>query len=200
MNEQSAITRLVGEFSKLPGIGRKTAERLAYHILKEDDSFGQNLAGAITEVKEKIVFCSICGNMSEEDPCRICENHHRNRKIICVVEEAKDIWSVEKIGTYNGVYHVLMGALSPLDGIGPEKLRIQELLQRVQEEQAEEVIVATNPNVEGDATALYLSRLLKPIGFTVTRIASGLPVGGDLDSARRCRDSLTSRTPDCGDH
>jgi recombination protein RecR len=187
LNEQSAITRLVGEFSKLPGIGRKTAERLAYHILKEDNSFGQSLARAITEVKEKIVFCSICGNMTEEDPCRICENHHRNRKLICVVEEAKDIWSIEKIGTYNGVYHVLMGALSPLDGIGPEKLRIQELLQRVQGEQAEEVIVATNPNVEGDATALYLSRLLKPLGVTVTRIASGLPVGGDLEYA----DSVT---------
>jgi recombination protein RecR len=187
LNEQSAISRLVGEFSKLPGIGRKTAERLAYHILKEDSSFGQNLARAITEVKEKIVFCSICGNMSEEDPCRICENHHRNRKLICVVEEAKDIWSIEKIGTYNGVYHVLMGALSPLDGIGPEKLRIQELLQRVQGEQAEEVIIATDPNVEGDATALYLSRLLKPLGVTVTRIASGLPVGGDLEYA----DSVT---------
>ena len=187
MNEQSAITRLVGEFSKLPGIGRKTAERLAYHILKEDDSFGQNLARAIKEVKEKIVFCSICGNMSEEDPCRICKNHHRNKKLICVVEEAKDIWAIEKIGTYNGVYHVLMGALSPLDGIGPEKLRIQELLQRVQKEQAEEVIVATDPNVEGDATALYLSRLLNPLGVTVTRIASGLPVGGDLEYA----DSIT---------
>jgi recombination protein RecR len=187
LNEQSAITRLVGEFSKLPGIGRKTAERLAYHILKEDDSFGQNLARAIKEVKEKIVFCSICGNMSEEDPCRICENHHRNKKLICVVEEAKDIWAIEKIGTYNGVYHVLMGALSPLDGIGPEKLRIQELLQRVQKEQAEEVIVATDPNVEGDATALYLSRLLNPLGVMVTRIASGLPVGGDLEYA----DSIT---------
>ena len=187
MNEQSAITRLVGEFSKLPGIGRKTAERLAYYILKEDDSFGQNLARAIKEVKEKIVFCSICGNMSEEDPCRICENHHRNKKLICVVEEAKDIWAIEKIGTYNGVYHVLMGALSPLDGIGPEKLRIQELLQRVQKEQAEEVIVATDPNVEGDATALYLSRLLNPLGVMVTRIASGLPVGGDLEYA----DSIT---------
>lgn len=187
MNEQSAISRLVGEFSKLPGIGRKTAERLAYHILKEDDSFAQNLAAAIGEVKEKIVFCSICGNMSEEDPCRICENQHRNKKLICVVEEAKDIWSIEKIGTFNGVYHVLMGALSPLDGIGPEKLRIQELLQRVQKDHAEEVIVATNPNVEGDATALYLSRLLKPLGITVTRIASGLPVGGDLEYA----DSVT---------
>ena len=187
MNEQSAITRLVGEFSKLPGIGKRTAERLAYHILKEDDSFAQNLAAAIGEVKERIVFCSICGNMSEEDPCRICENQQRDKKLICVVEEAKDIWSIEKIGTFNGVYHVLMGALSPLDGIGPEKLRIQELLQRVQKDDAEEVIVATDPNVEGDATALYLSRLLKPLGVTVTRIASGLPVGGDLEYA----DSVT---------
>ena len=187
MNEQSAIGRLVGEFSKLPGIGRKTAERLAYHILKEDDSFAQKLSAAIAEVKERIVFCSICGNMSEEDPCRICLNTHRDKKLICVVEEATDIWSIEKIGTFNGVYHVLMGALSPLDGIGPEQLRIKELLQRVQKDQAEEVIVATDPNVEGDATALYLSRLLKPLGVKVTRIASGLPVGGDLEYA----DSVT---------
>ena len=187
MNEQSAIGRLVGEFSKLPGIGRKTAERLAYHILKEDDSFAQKLSAAIAEVKERIVFCSICGNMSEEDPCRICLNTHRDKQLICVVEEAKDIWSIEKIGTFNGVYHVLMGALSPLDGIGPEQLRIKELLQRVQKDQANEVIVATDPNVEGDATALYLSRLLKPLGVKVTRIASGLPVGGDLEYA----DSVT---------
>ena len=187
MNDQSAIARLVGEFSKLPGIGRKTAERLAYHILKEDDSFAHNLAAAIAEVKERVVFCEICGNMSEDNPCRICLNEHRDKKLICVVEEAKDIWSIEKIGTFNGVYHVLMGALSPLDGIGPEKLRVQELLQRVQRDQAEEVIIATDPNVEGDATALYLSRLLKPLGINVTRIASGLPVGGDLEYA----DSVT---------
>jgi recombination protein RecR len=187
LNDQSAISRLVGEFSKLPGIGRKTAERLAYHILKEDDSFAQNLAAAIAEVKERVVFCDICGNMSEDNPCRICVNEHRDKKLICVVEEAKDVWSVEKIGTFNGVYHVLMGALSPLDGIGPEKLRVQELLQRVQKDQAEEVIIATDPNVEGDATALYLSRLLKPLGIRVTRIASGLPVGGDLEYA----DSVT---------
>lgn len=187
MNEQSAISKLVGVLTRLPGIGRKTAERLAYHILKEDLSFGQSLARAILDVKERIRFCSICGNLTEEDPCSICENPQRNRKLICVVEEAKDIWSIEKIGIYSGMYHVLMGALSPLDGIGPEKLRIQELLRRVQEEKAEEVIIATDPNVEGDATALYLSRLLKPIGVKVTRIASGLPVGGDLEYA----DSLT---------
>jgi recombination protein RecR len=125
--------------------------------------------------------------MTEDDPCSICSSPHRNKKLICVVEEAKDIWSIEKIGTYKGVYHVLMGALSPLDGIGPEKLRIRELLRRVQEEKVEEVIIATDPNIEGDATALYLSRLLKPLGVAVTRIASGLPVGGDLEYA----DSVT---------
>ena len=125
--------------------------------------------------------------MTEQDPCDICSNTQRNRKLVCVVEESKDIWSIEKIGTYDGVYHVLMGALSPLDGIGPEKLRVQELLARVKADAVEEVIIATDPNVEGDATALYLSRLLKPLGVRVTRIASGLPVGGDLEYA----DSLT---------
>ena len=187
MNEQSAISKLVGLLTRLPGIGRKTAERLAYYILKEEGTFGQSLARAILEVKERIRFCSICGNLTEQDPCDICSNTQRNRKLVCVVEEAKDIWSIEKIGTYNGVYHVLMGALSPLDGIGPEKLRVQELLARVKADAVEEVIIATNPNVEGDATALYLSRLLKPLGVRVTRIASGLPVGGDLEYA----DSLT---------
>jgi recombination protein RecR len=187
LNEQSAISKLVSVLTRLPGIGRKTAERLAYHILKEDESFGQSLARAILEVKERISLCSVCGNMTEEDPCSICQNPNRSRKLICVVEEARDVWSIEKTGTYSGVYHVLMGALSPLDGIGPEKLRIQELLRRVKDEHTEEVIVATDPNVEGDATALYLSRLLKPLGVQVTRIASGLPVGGDLEYA----DSLT---------
>jgi recombination protein RecR len=186
LNEQSAIARLVNVLTRLPGIGRKTAERLAYYILKEDQSFGQNLARAILDVKERIVLCSRCGNLTEQDPCPICSNPNRNPKLVCVVEEAKDIWSIERIGSFNGVYHVLMGSLSPLDGIGPEQLRIQELIRRV-EAGVEEVIVATDPNVEGDATALYLSRLLKPSGVKVTRIASGLPVGGDLEYA----DSLT---------
>jgi recombination protein RecR len=186
LNEQSAIARLVNVLTRLPGIGRKTAERLAYYILKEDQSFGQNLARAVLEVKERIVLCSRCGNLTEQDPCPICSNPHRNQKLVCVVEEAKDIWSIERVGSFNGVYHVLMGSLSPLDGIGPEQLRIQELLSRV-EAGVEEVIIATDPNVEGDATALYLSRLLKPSGVKVTRIASGLPVGGDLEYA----DSLT---------
>jgi recombination protein RecR len=187
VNEQSAISKLVGLLTRLPGVGRKTAERLAYYILKEEGAFGQSLARAILEVKERIRFCSICGNLTEQDPCAICRNTQRNRKLVCVVEEAKDIWSIERIGTYDGVYHVLMGALSPLDGIGPEKLRVQELLARVKADAVEEVIIATDPNVEGDATALYLSKLLKPLGVRVTRIASGLPVGGDLEYA----DSLT---------
>lgn len=183
MNEQSVIFRLISELSRLPGIGRKTAERLAYHILKEDEQFGQNLARAILEVKKRIKFCSVCGNMTEEDPCGICSDPHRSRKVVCVVEEPRDIWAIEKSGAYSGVYHVLMGALSPLDGIGPEKLRIQELLRRAQKDEVEEVIVATDPNIEGDATAIYLSKLLKPLNITVTRIASGLPVGGDIEYA-----------------
>jgi len=183
LNETGMIFRLVSEFSQFPGIGRKTAERLAYYILKEDEKFARDLASAILEVKEKVKFCSICGNMTENDPCPICSSPFRNKKVICVVEEAKDIWAVEKTGTYKGVYHVLMGALSPLDGIGPEKLRIQELLGRLQKEAIEEVIIATDPNAEGDATALYLSRLIKPLGVLVTRIASGLPIGGDLEYA-----------------
>jgi len=187
LNEKSTIFRLINELSKLPGIGRKTAERLAFYLLKEEENLGQSLAHAILEVKEKSRFCSLCGNITEDDPCEICSNPHRNKKLICVVEEPKDIWAIEKIGTYNGTYHVLMGALSPLDGIGPEKLRIRELLKRAHEVEVEEIIVATDPNIEGDATALYLSKLIKPLGIPVTRIASGLPVGGDLEYA----DSVT---------
>jgi recombination protein RecR len=183
LDEQNVISRLIGELSRLPGIGRKTAERLAYYILKEDEQFAQNLAHAILEVKHKVKFCSICGNMTENDPCGICTDPRRSKKTVCVVEEPKDIWAIEKSGAYSGVYHVLMGALSPLDGIGPEKLRIKELLQRVQKDDVEEVIIATDPNIEGDATAIYLSKLLKPLNITVTRIASGLPVGGDLEYA-----------------
>jgi len=185
--QANVISELVREFSRLPGIGRKTAERLAYFILKEDEQFGRRLARAIIEVKEKVRFCSICGNLTDIDPCSICSGPHRNRKTICVVEEAKDIWAIENTGSYSGVYHVLMGALSPLDGIGPDQLRIRELIGRIQRDEVEEVIVATDPNAEGDATALYLSKLIKPLGVTVTRIASGLPIGGDLEYA----DSIT---------
>jgi len=183
----NVISELVREFSRLPGIGRKSAERLAYFILKEDEEFGRRFARAIIEVKEKVCFCSICGNLTDIDPCSICSDPHRNKKMICVVEEAKDIWAIENTGSYSGVYHVLMGALSPLDGIGPDQLRIKELIDRIRRDEVEEVIVATDPNVEGDATALYLSKLIKPLGITVTRIASGLPIGGDLEYA----DSIT---------
>jgi len=185
--ETNLISGLVRELSRLPGIGRKTAERLAYFILKEDEQFGRRLAHAIVEVKEKVRFCSVCGNLTDIDPCKICSDPHRNKRTICVVEEAKDIWAIEKTGTYSGIYHVLMGALSPLDGIGPEQLRIQELIGRIRKDAVEEVIIATDPNVEGDATALYLSKLIKPLDVKVTRIASGLPIGGDLEYA----DSIT---------
>ena len=187
MNEQSTIQRLINELSKLPGIGRKTAERLAFYLLKESDNLGRGLAEAILEVKQKVKFCSVCGNLTEDDPCGICCDPRRNKKIVCVVEEPKDIWAFEKLRTYNGVYHVLMGVISPLDGVGPEKLRIKELLKRIEASETEEIIIATDPNVEGDATALYLSKLIKPLNISVTRIASGLPVGGDLEYA----DSVT---------
>ena len=187
MREKSTIHNLINELTKLPGIGRRTAERLAFFILKEDEGLGRSIAEAILEVKRKVRFCSECGNLTEHDPCEICSDTRRKRGLLCVVEEPKDVWAVERIGTYRGLYHVLMGAISPLDGIGPEKLRIRELLKRIEGGGIDEVIVATDPNVEGDATALYISKLIKPLGISVTRIASGLPVGGDLEYA----DSVT---------
>jgi recombination protein RecR len=187
LDDASAFARLVNEFSRLPGIGRKTAERLSYHLLKADEGLARRLARAILEVRERVRFCSNCGNMTEEDPCAICRNPSRNRRLLCVVEEPRDVWAIERTGTFRGTYHVLMGALSPLDGIGPDQLRVKELLDRVRKEDTEEVVVATDPDVEGDATALYLSKLLKPLHIRVTRIASGLPSGGDLEYA----DSVT---------
>ena len=187
MSEKSSLSRLIDEFTRFPGIGRKTAERLAFSVLKDDVPSVERLSRTLLEVKRNMRFCSRCGNISENELCEICTNPRRNTKIICVVEEPKDIWAIEKSGTYNGQYHVLMGALSPLDGIGPDKLRIRELLERVKTEGTEELIIATGPNVEGDATAIYISRLTKPLGISVTRIASGLPAGGDLEYA----DSIT---------
>lgn len=187
MEAKSSISRLINEFYRLPGIGRKTAERLAFFILKDDEETVGKFAEALLDVKNSIKFCRVCFNITEDELCEICRNSHRSRKIICVVEEPRDIWAIEKSGSYNGVYHVLMGALSPLDGVGPENLKIRELLQRVQEDEIEEIIIATNPNVEGDATAIYISGLIKPLGIPVTRIASGLPAGGDLEYA----DSVT---------
>jgi len=184
---QNPLQRLITELTRLPGIGRKTAERLAFFILKEDERFARDLAEALIDVKRNMRFCRLCYNISSEELCEICADPRRNPGLICVVEEPKDIWAIEKSGSFSGVYHVLMGALSPLDGIGPDKLRIRELLQRLQAGKVEELIVATDPNVEGDATALYIAKLVKPLGVLVSRIASGLPVGGDLEYA----DSVT---------
>jgi len=187
LESRSTIHHLINELTKLPGIGRRTAERLAYFILKEDSGLGRSIADAILEVKRRVRFCELCGNLTEQDRCEICASPKRDRGLVCVVEEPKDVWALERMGTYRGLYHVLMGAISPLDGIGPEDLRIRELLRRIEKEKIEEIIVATDPNVEGDATALYIAKLVKPLGVPVTRIASGLPVGGDLEYA----DSVT---------
>ncbi len=187
MIKNKSITQLVSELSKLPGIGRKTAERLTYFIIKEDESEAKRLADAILQVKKNIHFCKICFNYAEDDLCDICMDRTRDKKTICVVEEPRDIWAIEEAGTYRGVYHVLHGVISPLDEISPEDLKIKELLSRLKSEDVVEVILATSPTVEGDATAIYLSKLIKPLGIKVTRIASGLPAGGELEYA----DSLT---------
>ena len=178
-----SMTRLIHELSRLPGVGPKTAQRLAFHILTlADDEVGK-LAESLLEAKNKIGYCSICGHLTEISPCSICENQRRDRSLICVVEESKDIIAMERTRVYKGLYHVLGGALSPLEGIGPEELRMKELLQRISESQFQEIIIATDPNVEGEATALYISKLVRPLGYKVTRLARGLPVGGDLEYA-----------------
>lgn len=176
------VARLIDEFAKLPGIGPKTASRLAYHVLRGSGDEAKSLAEAILEVKEKIQLCSVCFNTTEADPCPICSDPGRD-SAICVVEEPLDVVALERTGQFKGRYHVLHGAVSPVEGIGPEKLRIQELLVRVRNEQPDEIIVATNLDLPGEATATYLHRLLVPLGVNVTRPASGLPVGGDLEYA-----------------
>jgi recombination protein RecR len=176
------VARLIDEFAKLPGIGPKTASRLAFHVLRTPREEATALAEAILEVKERIRLCSICFNITESDPCAICSDPGRD-KAICVVEEPLDVVALERTGQFKGRYHVLHGAVSPIDGIGPEKLKIQELLQRVPTEQPNEVILATNLDIPGEATANYLHHLLVPLGVNVTRPASGLPVGGDLEYA-----------------
>ncbi len=173
------LARLVGELSRLPGIGPKTAARLAHHLLKVPRRDAEALASAVLEVKDKLFHCSTCGAITDIDPCRICSDELRTRKMICVVEEPFNIQPLERTGDYRGQYHVLMGALSPQRGIGPDELNVDSLLQRL--EGVEEVILATNPNVEGEATALFLARLLKPRGVRVTRLAFGMPVGGDIE-------------------
>ena len=177
------LQRLIDELGKLPTIGPKTAQRLAFYMLSMSQPDAEALAEAILEAKRLIRYCSICGNITDVDPCAICADERRNHAVICVVEDPRDIAAMERTREFSGVYHVLQGAISPLDGIGPDDLRIAELLRRVADGTVEEVIVATNPRVEGEATALYLSRVLKPLGVRVTRIAHGLPVGGDLEYA-----------------
>ena len=177
------IARLIDELRKLPGIGQKTAQRLAYNLLRRSREDAERLSRAILDVKEKIRYCSRCDNFSDLDPCNYCTSPNRTQEMICVVEEPNDILSIEKTREYHGQYHVLHGVLSPMNGIGPEELKLKNLLERLREGNVREIILATNPNVEGEATAIYLAKLLKPIGVRVSRIALGLPVGSDLEFA-----------------
>ena len=178
------LGRLVGELSKLPGIGNKTAQRLAFHVLSLSDQEAGALADSITEAKRSMRYCSVCGNLTDQDPCSICSNEARRQDVICVVENPQDVMAMERIKEYDGQYHVLNGVISPMDGIGPEDINLRQLIVRLQEHsEIKEVILATNPNIEGEATAMYIARLLKPSGIRVTRIAHGLPVGGDLEYA-----------------
>jgi recombination protein RecR len=177
------IEKLIDEFRRLPGIGPKSAQRLAYSVLRRSMEDAERLSRAIVEAKEKIRYCSICNNFSDRDPCHYCSNPARSNETICVVEEPNDILAVEKTREYRGRYHVLHGVLSPINGMGPENLMLENLLERLREGNVKEIILATNPNVEGEATAIYLAKLLKPIGLKVSRIALGLPVGSDLEFA-----------------
>ncbi|MBA3926954.1 recombination protein RecR [Listeria sp. FSL L7-1582] len=183
MHYPEPITKLMDSFMKLPGIGPKTAARLAFFTLdmKEEDVL--DFAKALVDAKRNLSFCSVCGHITDKDPCYICADTSRDRSIICVVQEAKDVIAMEKMRDFRGLYHVLHGTISPMDGIGPEDINIPDLLKRLQDDTIQEVVLATNPNVEGEATAMYISRLLKPSGIKVTRIAHGLPVGGDLEYA-----------------
>ena len=180
---EGAIQELIDELGRLPGVGPKSAQRIAFHILQSESVDIQRLVEAIREVKETVKFCEICGNVSEDAQCRICRDPKRELHAICVVEESKDVQAIEKTREFRGRYHVLGGAISPIEGIGPENLRIEKLMTRLADGAVTEVILATDPNLEGEATATYLARLIKPLGITVTRLASGLPVGGDLEYA-----------------
>ncbi|GAC1508487.1 MAG: recombination mediator RecR [Chloroflexota bacterium] len=177
------VTRVVDELSRLPGIGPKTAQRLTYFLLRAPAEHAEALAEAIMDLKKNVVLCSQCFNITEKSPCQLCSDTARDVSRICVVEEPLDVVALERTGQYKGRYHVLHGAISPIEGIGPEELKVRELLQRLGSDEVQEVILATNPNLEGDATAMYLTRLIHPLGVTVTRLARGLPVGGDLEYA-----------------
>ena len=174
---------LINELSKLPGIGGKTAQRLAFHILSLEDQEAEQLAGSILRAKREMRYCSVCGNLTDTDPCRICSDPARRQDVICVVESPRDVAATERIREYNGLYHVLHGVISPMEGIGPEDINLKSLIARLQASDVKELIVATNPNIEGEATAMYIARLIKPAGIKVSRIAHGIPVGGDLEYA-----------------
>lgn len=180
---EGIIQELIDELGRLPGIGPKSAQRIAFHILQTESFDVSRLAAVLTEVREKVRFCDICGNVSEQDTCAVCRDPRRSAATICVVEEAKDVVAIERTREFRGLYHVLGGAISPIDGIGPDDLRIRQLMQRLADGSVTEVIIATDPNLEGEATATYLSRLLMHLDLRVTRLASGLPVGGDLEYA-----------------
>ncbi len=175
------IARLIEEFARLPGIGPKSAQRLAYHVLRAPEDEALALARALGDVKRRIVFCGSCFNITEDDPCALCADDQRDRALLCVVEQPLDVQVVERTGGYRGLYHVLHGALNPIEGVGPDQLRVRELLERVEGDGAAEVIMATNPSLEGEATSMYLQRLLQPLGVRVTRLARGLPSGADLE-------------------
>ena len=180
---EGVVQDLIDELGRLPGVGPKSAQRIAFHLLAADPVDVRRLAHVLVEVKERVKFCSVCGNVAEEETCRICRDPRRDPAVLCVVEEPKDVVAIERTREYRGRYHVLGGAISPIDGIGPDELRIRELLPRLADGTVLEVILATDPNLEGEATATYLTRLLRPMGLQVSRLASGLPVGGDLEYA-----------------
>ena len=180
---EGAIQNLIDELGRLPGVGPKSAQRIAFHILQTENTDISRLVESIREVKEKVIFCATCGNVAEEEQCRICRDPRRDPTAICVVEESKDVQAIEKTREFRGKYHVLGGAISPIEGIGPDNLRIKELMARLGNPEIQEIIIATDPNLEGEATATYLTRMLSPLGITISRLASGLPVGGDLEYA-----------------
>ncbi|MCR1899961.1 recombination mediator RecR [Irregularibacter muris] len=175
------ISKLIDEFSKLPGIGQKTAQRLAFHVLNTTQENAQELAQAIIEAKEKIKYCDTCFNITDKQCCDICANTKRDSEVLCVVQDPKDVVAIEKTREFRGKYHVLHGAISPMEGIGPNEIYIKELLLRLQDDEVKEIILATNPTIEGEATAMYIAKLVKPLGIKVTRLASGIPIGGDLE-------------------
>lgn len=177
------LGKLITELSRLPGIGGKTAQRLAFHILSMDEKEARGLADAIVDAKTNMKYCSVCGNLTDTDPCAICSDPARSHDTICVVETPKDVVAMERIKEFTGLYHVLHGAISPMEGIGPEDINLKQLIVRLQQEDVQEIILATNPNIEGEATAMYIARLVKPSGIKVSRIAHGIPVGGDLEYA-----------------